>query len=131
LEIHHIVHRANGGGHEAGNLLLVCSACHSAHHQGQLRIRGTAEALDVERCAERRSVSECATGGTHVGAKSVERGDGVVCAQAIAALIQLGWRPAIAGAAVKSAVQTIGNRGEIELEKLIFEALRRCPQRAA
>jgi hypothetical protein len=32
---------------------------------------------------------------------------------------------------VKSAVQAIGNPGEIELEKLIFEALRRCPQRAA
>jgi hypothetical protein len=127
LEIHHIVHRANGGGHDAGNLVLVCSACHSAHHQGQLRIRGTAAALVVERCAERRGVTECAVGGTHVGAK-IE--DAMACTQAKAALIQLGWRPAIASAAVKSAVQVIGNRGEIELEKLIVEALRRCPQRA-
>ncbi len=42
LELHHIVARADGGGHEPSNLTLRCSACHAAHHAGALTIRGTA-----------------------------------------------------------------------------------------
>jgi len=38
LEIHHLVHRADGGSHEASNLCLLCSACHLAHHRGALTI---------------------------------------------------------------------------------------------
>jgi hypothetical protein len=49
LEIHHIVHRAGGGSHDASNLCLLCSACHLAHHRGALMISGTAEQLEVRR----------------------------------------------------------------------------------
>jgi hypothetical protein len=49
LEIHHIVHRENGGGHEPANLILLCSACHHAHHEGLLAITGTAAQLEVRR----------------------------------------------------------------------------------
>ena len=49
LEIHHIVHRADGGGHDPSNLALLCSSCHMAHHRGALVISGTANRLVVRR----------------------------------------------------------------------------------
>ncbi|HEX4419094.1 MAG TPA: HNH endonuclease signature motif containing protein, partial [Kofleriaceae bacterium] len=52
LEIHHVVHREDGGHHEPENLILACSACHSAHHRGLLQISGSAGCLHVARCAE-------------------------------------------------------------------------------
>jgi hypothetical protein len=51
LDIHHLVHRADGGGHDAGNLALLCGSCHLAHHRGSLTITGTAERLEVRRNA--------------------------------------------------------------------------------
>jgi hypothetical protein len=52
LEIHHLVHRADGGIHDPSNLLLTCSSCHLAHHRGTLMIIGTADQLEVRRRAE-------------------------------------------------------------------------------
>jgi hypothetical protein len=52
LEIHHIVHRADGGGHDALGLVLLCSSCHLAHHAGTLAITGTADRLEVIRPAQ-------------------------------------------------------------------------------
>ncbi|HSR96580.1 MAG TPA: HNH endonuclease [Kofleriaceae bacterium] len=49
IEIHHIVHRADGGTHEPSNLSLLCSSCHAAHHRGTLTITGTADHLVVHR----------------------------------------------------------------------------------
>jgi hypothetical protein len=45
--------------------------------------------------------------------------------QAKAALTGLGWKPAIAHAAVAAAAAVQG--AEVTLERLIFESLRRCP----
>jgi hypothetical protein len=42
LEIHHIIHRANGGTHDPSLLLLLCSAHHKAVHRGALEVSGTA-----------------------------------------------------------------------------------------
>jgi hypothetical protein len=64
LEVHHLVHRADGGGHEASNLVLLCSACHLAHHRGALYISGTADQLLVDRTGER---GPAADAGPHVG----------------------------------------------------------------
>jgi hypothetical protein len=100
LEIHHIVHRADGGGHDAPNLVLLCSACHQAHHDGKLAISGTADQLDVRRA--------------HVGVE----------AEAKQALVQLGWKPAIARAAVEEATRAL--EPSAPLEAVIREALRRC-----
>jgi hypothetical protein len=47
------------------------------------------------------------------------------CTQARAALTGLGWKPAIARAAVDAAAAVSGP--ELTLERLIFESLRRCP----
>lgn len=38
LEVHHIHHRADGGGNDLRNLIVVCEKCHDAHHAGRLRI---------------------------------------------------------------------------------------------
>jgi hypothetical protein len=49
LEIHHIIARSQGGAHVPSNLILCCFACHKAHHEGRLKISGTADNLIVER----------------------------------------------------------------------------------
>lgn len=157
LEIHHVVHRADGGGHDASNLVLLCSSCHLAHHHGILTITGTANRLEVQRpvhpsvaaevdahvgasigfdttalrtqgqVALRRPIepSAVARPNAHVGVPM--RLDGVVVrTQAKEALIGLGWKPAIATTAVAAAAAALGP--EPTLERMIFEALRRCPR---
>jgi hypothetical protein len=42
LEIHHIVHRVDGGTHDPSQLILLCSAHHAAIHRGALHVSGTA-----------------------------------------------------------------------------------------
>ena len=54
--------------------------------------------------------------------------DAVVIAQARDALVGLGWKPAIARAAVEEARAHVGAPG---VEALIREALRRCPRPVA
>jgi hypothetical protein len=49
LELHHIVHREQGGTHDESNIVLLCSSCHAAHHRGALTISGTASDLAVQR----------------------------------------------------------------------------------
>ncbi len=110
LEIHHIVRRADGGAHEPSNLILLCSACHHAHHDGLLAITGTATDLVVRRTNEVR----CA----HVGAS--------VDAEAKLALTGLGWKPTIARNAVDTAIGRLGPTAP--LEQVIVEALRACPR---
>ncbi len=48
IEAHHIVHQADGGGHEAENIVLLCFAHHAAHHEGLLAISGRAPDLVFE-----------------------------------------------------------------------------------
>ena len=60
----------------------------------------------------------------HVDAASKLDG-AIVRTQAKAALIGLGWKPTIAHAAVRAAGAALGT--ELALERLIAEALRRCP----
>ena len=47
VDLHHIVHREHGGGHEAENLALTCSAHHRALHEGKLQITGSAPHLTI------------------------------------------------------------------------------------
>jgi hypothetical protein len=191
LELHHLIHRADGGTHEASNLALICAACHQSHHDGRLTISGPADRIEVQRpgptdpensprdrppsssigahvdAAEvvtavgtraHVSATDVTTSvgtGAHVdateAATSAARADAhvdarnattsvattgavgaaskldvaIVQAQAKAALIGLGWKPAIAHAAVAAAAAAQGT--EMALERWIFEALRRCP----
>jgi hypothetical protein len=155
LEIHHLIHRADGGSHDPLNLVLMCSSCHLAHHRGALMVTGTAAHLDVQRLAESSAEVDA---GAHVGAIGGTTGahlgpvadptagtsagavpgiepksavpsklDAVTLrTQAKEALLGLGWKPAIATAATAAAAEALG--GEPTLEQLVFEALRRCPQ---
>jgi hypothetical protein len=190
LELHHLVHRADGGSHDALNLALICSACHQSHHAGTLTITGTADQLEVRRSEEASSVGEPRAHvgapvepsaevpsrthgsalrepsaevqtGVHVGPRIEPSAEvqarahlgprikpienchsrahvsvreqpptqldvAVRRAQTKDALIGLGWKPAIASAAVAAAWATMGSRAT--LEQLIVEALRQCPR---
>jgi hypothetical protein len=44
-----VVHRADGGNHDASNIVLCCFSCHQAHHAGRLTISGTADQLMIRR----------------------------------------------------------------------------------
>jgi hypothetical protein len=142
LQIHHIVHREHGGTHDPSNLTLRCWSCHDAHHRGLITISGTAphaivttrhhdaasrKVLDHTvpvRGRERRN-SEAAARNAHVGAASATKFDqATLRTQARDALVGLGWKPAIATAAVDEA-RAAGHVSP--LETLIREALRRCP----
>jgi hypothetical protein len=101
LEVHHLVRRTDGGSHEPANLVLLCSACHLAHHRGQLPLTPPAPAA------------------SHVGR--------AIADEARLALETLGFPKPIARAAVETALR----RPDITtLEELIREALRACPRAA-
>jgi len=42
LEVHHIVHKEDGGTSKPSNLILLCDAHHKAHHDGLITIAGSA-----------------------------------------------------------------------------------------
>lgn len=117
LEIHHMVRRADGGSHDPTNLALQCSLCHLAIHRGTLTITRTESGrLEVQRRQEPRSEFRA-------GAKLDAT---IVHTQARDALVGLGWKPAIARAAVDEAWSHVGPA--VAIEHLIREALRRCPK---
>jgi hypothetical protein len=121
LEVHHIVHRAHGGTHETANLVTLCSACHQAHHDGRLAIRGTANSLDVARPGA--PPPPC----PHVGANPPRAhvGANPHRADALLALTTMGWKAAIAQRAVDEAAAALAP--DAPLERVVFESLRRCP----
>jgi len=166
IEVHHIDHRADGGGHEDWNLVPLCFGHHAAHHRGHLAIEGRApDAIRFTWTAQvfgGRNESEHAHGATnwkqhaHAGANERQRAHGsanvgqrahagasehraapkaarpskfaavVVRTQAREALVGLGWKIAIAGAAVNEACAQLGT--DVSIDVLIREALRRCPR---
>jgi hypothetical protein len=158
-EVHHLVHREYGGSHEASNLILLCSACHAAHHRGKLKISGTADQLAVQRTAEQRCERDrprdseddmgagCALNSREVHVDTNKARDSHALhvdtnrardargsrwsavqtrAQAKEALVGMGWKPKIAAAAVQAAASALSE--DVAIEKLLFEALRRCPR---
>jgi hypothetical protein len=125
VEIHHIVHREHGGTHAPSNLTLRCSACHDAHHRGVLVISGTAPNHIVTTRVHDPGFPPAGgrrAPGARVGARFEQA---AVRTQARDALVGLGWKPAIASAAVDAALASGDERAS--LEGLIREALRRCP----
>jgi HNH endonuclease/Holliday junction resolvase RuvA-like protein len=155
LEIHHLVHRADGGSHDVQNLALLCSACHMAHHEGRLTFSGTAESMEARRAnaprpsAERGAHVGVAAGtATEVATEPVRAGEqragggsrapecaatiparldaAILRTQAKEALVRLGWKSAIAQRAVADAMAALG--ADATIERLISEALRRCPR---
>ena len=101
LEVHHLIHRADGGGHDASNLVLLCSACHLAHHRGALTISGTANELQIRRPGEAAATgTQDDPGGAtglparaHVGAEPRPQGSMVKVDASVAAC---DWSPVVA-----------------------------------
>jgi hypothetical protein len=108
LEVHHIIPREAGGTHDPANLLVLCGAHHRAHHENFLAITGTSDSPRFER-----------RDGSHYGADFF--------AQAKSALRNLGWKPAIADAAVEKIRAHVGTAES--LQDVITAALRACPLR--
>ena len=46
LQVHHVQHQHDGGGHDTCNLIGICGADHRLHHLGQLGISGNADDPD-------------------------------------------------------------------------------------
>jgi hypothetical protein len=127
LEIHHLVHRTEGGSHDASNLILACGAHHAAHHDGRITITGPEDRLSV-RCGADPHASPTSA---HVGAapsSPTALDAAILRTEAKRALIGLGWKPSVAAAAVAAAAASPGACAT--LEQLIVEALRRCPRSA-
>jgi len=108
LHIHHIRAREAGGDHAHGNLTTLCGAHHRALHEGRLVIDGTApDRLRFEH--------------------DDGRGYGEdFFAQAKSALRTLGFKPAVADAAVERARAHV--RGDVRLEDVLQACLRECPR---
>jgi len=161
LEFHHLRHRADGGTHDEGNIILACGCCHLAHHDGRLEISGTADNLIVRRLAEEyrlplevdAAVADEAIGGmaggdeasgemaggggglrerrtdasasdhrAHVGAFEAA----AARAQAKDALTRMGYKAHVAREAIEAAITDLG---QLPLEQLVIQALRRCGRR--
>ncbi len=124
LELHHVVPRAAGGGHDATNVTLLCSSHHDALHAGKLTITGKAPDLDI-RWTEHRAVERA-----HVGAAPVAsptKLDRVACGVDLKkALVTMGYTRSEARAAVEIAIDR--SDPEATFEQLIVAALRACPR---
>jgi hypothetical protein len=122
LEIHHVVRRADGGSHDRGNLSLRCSSCHLSIHRGLLTVTGTApDHLKTTRRTEPREPIES------TGARSSLE-ISILTTQVRDALVGLGWKPAIARAAIEAAWSHVGSDVPPTLDALIRAALRACPK---
>ncbi|HEY4060239.1 MAG TPA: HNH endonuclease [Kofleriaceae bacterium] len=118
LEIHHIIPRSEGGTNDPSNMTLRCSSCHQAHHEGRLRISGTApDHLVTEPVMPR---------GELAGTRDFH--DASLRADAISAMQTLGWKPQIATHAVDTALAKIGaNR---PLDEILRAALQAVPRKS-
>jgi hypothetical protein len=156
LELHHIVHREDGGSHEPKNITLRCSACHIAHHRGLLDITGEApdrivttrphasrprassrpherpvDAIARVRRAEP-NVHDTIAARAHVGAVPAQRGAGTT-SRFDEVTMRTQARDALVRAGWKHAIARIAVDESLaaledasSLETLLREALRRC-----
>ncbi|HEY4175323.1 MAG TPA: HNH endonuclease [Kofleriaceae bacterium] len=117
LEIHHIIPRSQGGTNDPSNLTLRSSACHQAHHEGRLRISGTApDHLVTEPAVPRAELA---------GTRDFQ--DAALRADAISAMRTLGWKPQIATHSVDTALAKLGpNR---PLDEILRAALQAVPHK--
>jgi len=138
IDVHHIVHQEDGGGHQDWNLVATCAGHHRMHHRGWLAIEGRApDAIRFEwkhrahvgtngRQAHVGMNDHQERAGTAEGGAGARFGDAAMRTQARDALVGLGWKAGIARAAVEEACAHMGT--DVRIEALIHEALRRCPR---
>ena len=108
LDVHHIVHRENGGTNELENLIVLCEGHHLALHEGALLIEGTASTAKLERRPNHKLKIETRVVATR------------------SALRSLGWKPHEVKAAVEAARTHVGN-ADLPVDEWIRIALGKCP----
>jgi hypothetical protein len=114
LEIHHIIAREHGGTNELSNLTLCCDGHHKHLHAGKLAISGKAPDKLVFKWKHE---TESSTDELDEEMDNLED-------LAVSALVSSGCKPRDANAAVAAASLHVGSSAP--LEKLVFEAFRRC-----
>jgi len=98
LQIHHVIHRADGGDNDPSRMTLLCSGHHGLHHAGLLAITGRAPdqltfVRDGKPLVDTRSSCERAEAKTLRAETQRSRFDDVVkIEQAKQALMQLGFK---------------------------------------
>jgi hypothetical protein len=126
LEIHHIIARCDGGTHDLSNLSLRCSSCHRAHHEGRLVITGTApDKMVTTRVVPLRGVSPPIRD-EHDHTTSPRYAATVARIEAMSAIRNLGWPPAVAKAAVDAACADLGEAATTE--EVVRAAIKRTPR---
>jgi hypothetical protein len=114
IDVHHIIHRWQGGSHDPSNLIALCCGHHAAHHEGRLIIRGTPDALEVVRLDEN----------FHVEIADEKPSDlAAMRADAVLAMIGLGLKKR---EATRVVAEAIAEDRPGDLDALIRAALRRC-----
>ena len=110
VDLHHIDPRCEGGGNDAANLLVLCTAHHRAVHRGTLWLEGTVSEGVVFRHAD----------GTPYGG-DVEPSTAGSCVDALAGLRQLGFKESEARSALTGARTSVS--GSATTEELLRAAL--------
>ena len=138
LDIHHVRPRAEGGGHEPWNLIVLCGGHHRLRHEGALMITGRAPDNVVFERNGRRLLSGASFANlvpalssatsqkseAHHRALKTSSIASAKVVDATTALTQMGYKSSIAKRAVERACAHVG--ATAELPDLIREALRRC-----
>ncbi len=128
LAVHHITPLYANGGHEVENLTVLCGGHHRALHDGLLAITGRAPHLTYEWTRQRDPVEPPAATPSNRWREAVahvraSRARGPDARDAITALVTMGYKPAVARAAVERAIEDVG---ELPVDQLVPAALRRC-----
>jgi hypothetical protein len=121
LDIHHIVHRAAGGDHDASNLIVLCSGHHMLHHDGLIIISGRAPdqlqfVRDGKPLIDSRAGTEWSTDeqGADDSVRTRSRfGDVVKLEYAKQALMQLGYKGRGARKALEEISSHVGADAEV------------------
>jgi 5-methylcytosine-specific restriction endonuclease McrA len=118
VDIHHIDRQTDGGGHELDNLVVVCGAHHIAVHEGRIHIERR----------DGRVICTHADGTPYGQARAIDPGELEVRAQALGALVDLGFRDR----EVRAALRTIPAGASLEplLRAALIELGARATSRA-
>lgn len=115
VDLHHIVPRADGGTHDADNLLPLCGAHHRATHVGALVIRGSYSAGLTFEHAD----------GAAYGSPAVSPARAAVLATVLELLVGMGWKQRQAQSMLDRVRPHVGE--DPEVGEVLRAALREAP----
>ena len=124
LEVHHVVFREHGGGHEMSNVAVACAGHHDAVHQGRLVIRGDANRALTFQHADGRPWGAPEVCAAPAPAPVRPTWDGDPAAQVRSALRKAGFKPHEVAVAVERGLAGVG--GDASVETLLRAALQAC-----